>query len=134
LGGLARWAAHAKASAEPFAKCVINFEAAAASPPQDELNFRSALQRDFDRAEAERHYEVRDTAEFIHDGAHGTALTGVSKTRADVRNWTAGVPTLIFFFYTPKGLTRIRCEATTAAFQAQRPEFEAVVRSVTLPR
>jgi tetratricopeptide (TPR) repeat protein len=121
-------------STEPFAKCVINFDSAATSPPQEELNAKSALQRDDDRAEIGRYYDLQESAEFIHDGVHGTVLSGVSKTRTDVANWRAGVPTLIFIFYTPKGATKVRCEATTAAFQAQRPEFEAVARSVILPR
>ena len=64
----------------------------------------------------------------------GAVVSGVSKPRPAIRNWAADLPTLIFMFYTPKGLNKIACIADSTLFDARRTEFEMVVRGVTLAR
>jgi hypothetical protein len=53
--------------------------------------------------------------------------------RLHSRNWAADLPTLIFMFYTLKGLSKIACVAHATVFAA-RGEFEAVARGVTRVR
>jgi hypothetical protein len=43
--------------------------------------------------------------------------------RLHSRNWAADLPTLIFMFYTPKGLSKIACVAQASVFAARRAEF-----------
>jgi hypothetical protein len=64
----------------------------------------------------------------------GAVVSGISKPRPAIRNWAADLPTLIFMFYIPKGLSKIACVAPASVFAARRAEFEAVARGVTLVR
>jgi hypothetical protein len=61
-------------------------------------------------------------------------VNGISKPKPTLPNWAANQPTLVFMFYTPRGLNKITCVAPEAVFVARRAEFEAVVRGVTLAR
>jgi hypothetical protein len=71
---------------------------------------------------------------FDHAGVRGAVVRGISKPRPAIRNWAADLPTLIFMFYTPKGLSKIACVAPQTVFEARRAEFEAVARGITLVR
>jgi len=77
-------------------------------------------------------YTVTSVDRFDHAGVRGAAVSGVSKPRPAVQGWTGGMPTLIFMFYTPKGLSKVACVAHQNVFEMRRGEFEAVVRGVTL--
>jgi len=48
---------------------------------------------------------------FDHAGVRGAVVHGTSKPRPALRGWTAGLPTLIFMLYTPKGLSKVACVA-----------------------
>jgi hypothetical protein len=79
-------------------------------------------------------YAVVSVERFDHAGVHGAVVRGTSKPRPALRGWMADLPTLIFMFYTPKGLSKIACVAHRGVFEARRAEFEAVARGVTLAR
>jgi hypothetical protein len=79
-------------------------------------------------------YTVRSVERFDHAGVRGALVNGISKPKPALPNWAANQPTLVFMFYTPKGLNKITCVAPQAVFAARRVEFEAVVRGVTLAR
>jgi hypothetical protein len=124
--------------AEPGVGCGVSFEVLPGFEhfTQDELNrqtdnpgwdlfYRDGL-RDF--------YAVLDVVRFDHAGVRGARVTGMSKPKPAIPDWASGLPSLVFMFYTPKGVNMIACVAPQALFEARRAEFEQVVRGVTLVR
>jgi hypothetical protein len=124
--------------AEPGTACEASFEAL----PGFEHFSQDALNRQTDnpgwdvfyRDGLGDFYEVTSVERFDHAGVRGAVVRGTSKPRPALRGWTAGLPTLIFMFYTPKGLSKIACVARQAVFEARRAEFESVARGTTLAR
>ena len=124
--------------AEPGTACEVSFEAL----PGFEHFSQDALNRQTDNPKWDvfyrdglgEFYTVRSVERFDHAGVRGAVVSGVSKPRPAIRNWAADLPTLIFMFYTPKGLSKIACVAHASVFAARRAEFEAVARGVTLAR
>jgi hypothetical protein len=124
--------------AEPGTACEVSFEGL----PGFEQFSQDALNRQTDNPNWDvfyRHglgdlYDVTSVARFDHDGVRGAMMRGTSRPRPALRGWLANQPTLIFMFYTPKGLNKIACVAGAAVFDARRAEFEAVARAVTLAR
>jgi hypothetical protein len=118
--------------------CIIAFEA---MPGFDQFT-QSSLNRQTDQPDWQRFYreglgefyDIERVDVFEHAGVRGAVVLGVSRTKPAVPGWIADLPSLIFMFYTPKGLSRITCVAAKAVFAARRGEFEAVVRGVALPR
>jgi hypothetical protein len=123
---------------EPDTGCTISFEAL----PGFEQFTQDALNRQTDQPDWQRFYreglgEFYDVARvdaFDHAGVRGAVVAAVSRVKPATQGWIADVPTLIFMFYTPKGLSKITCAATRSVFAARRVEFEAIARGVTLPR
>jgi hypothetical protein len=124
--------------AEPGTGCRVSFEAL----PGFEQFTQDALNRQTDRPGWElfyreglgEFYDVRDIDRFDHAGVRGAVVFGISKPKPAVAGWTGDTPTLIFMFYTPKGLSEAVCFAPAGVFEARRAEFEAVARGITLPR
>jgi hypothetical protein len=124
--------------AEPEVSCDVSFEVL----PGFQHFSQDALNRQTDNPNWEVFYRegladfytVLSVERFDHAGARGALVKGVSKPKPALRSWTADQPTLIFMFYTPRGLSKITCVAPEAVFAARRAEFEAVVRGVTLAR
>jgi len=124
--------------AEPGTGCELSFEAL----PGFEQFTQDALNRQTDRPGWEQfyreglgeYYEVRSVDRFDHAGVRGAIVFGISRSRPAVADWKAELPTLIFLFYTPKGLSKAACFAEKDAFEARRSEFEAIARGMTLPR
>jgi hypothetical protein len=124
--------------AEPGTACEASFEAL----PGFEHFSQDALNRQTDnpgwdvfyRDGLADFYAVTSVERFDHAGVRGALVGGVSRPKPAVRGWVAGRPTLIFLFYTPKGLSKIACVAQQAVFEARRAEFDAVARGVTLAR
>jgi hypothetical protein len=124
--------------AEPGTACEASFEAL----PGFELFSQDALNRQTDhpgwdvfyRDGLGDFYDVTSVERFDHAGVRGAVVRGTSKPRPTLRGWTAGLPTLIFMFYTPKGLSKIACVAPPAVFETRRAEFETVARGITLAR
>jgi hypothetical protein len=123
---------------EPDSQCRVAFEAIPgfSQYSQDELN-READRPNFDafyRDSVGAFYTVGNVAHFDHAGVRGAVIDAVSRARPATPGWREGLPTRIFMLYTPKGLTKATCSTLPAAFDARRGEFEAVARSVTVPR
>jgi hypothetical protein len=124
--------------AEPGTACEISFEAL----PGFEQFSQDALNRQTDNPDWElfyrdglgEFYTVTSVARFDHAGVRGAVVNGISKPRPAIRGWAADLPTLIFMFYTPKGLSKIACVAQQGVFAARRGEFEAVARGVAPAR
>jgi hypothetical protein len=124
--------------AEPDTGCAVSFEVL----PGFEHFSQEALNRQtenpnwdvFYREGLGDFYTIVSVERFDHAGVHGALVKGISKPKPAVRNWLPGRSTLIFMFYTPKGLNKIVCVAPQSIFEARRAEFEAVVRGVTLAR
>jgi len=124
--------------AEPGTACEVSFEAL----PGFEQFSQDALNRQTDNPNWDLFYRdglgdfytVTTVERFDHAGVRGAVVRGISKPRPAVRGWAADLPTLIFMFYTPKGLSKIACVAPEAVFAARRAEFEAVARGVSLAR
>jgi hypothetical protein len=118
--------------------CEVSFEAL----PGFERFTQDALNRQTDRPGWEEFYreglgafyDVRSVETFEHAGVRGAVVFGISMKKPAIRGWIADRPTLIFMLYTPKGLGKVACSAEAAAFEAHRAEFEAVARSLALPR
>jgi hypothetical protein len=124
--------------AEPDTHCRISFEAIPGFSQftQDELNGQ-ADQPNFDpfyREAVSAFYTVATVAHFDHAGIRGAVLRATSRAKPATPGWRADLATLIFMFYTPKGLTKVTCTAAAAVFEARRGEFEAVANAVTMPR
>jgi hypothetical protein len=123
---------------EPGTACEASFEAL----PGFEHFSQDALNRQTDNPGWDRFYRdglgefyaVTSVERFDHAGVRGAVVRGTSKPRPALRGWIANLPTLIFMFYTPKGLSKIACVAHQAVFEARRAEFEAVAHGVTLAR
>jgi hypothetical protein len=123
---------------EPGTACEVSFEAL----PGFEQFSQDALNRQTDNPNWDVFYrdglgdlyDVASVARFDHDGVRGAIVLGTSRPRPALRGWVASQPTLIFMFYTPKGLSKVACIAGAAVFEARRAEFEAVARTVTLAR
>jgi hypothetical protein len=123
---------------EPDTHCRISFEAIPGFSQftQDELN-RQADQPNFDpfyRDAVSAFYTVAAVAHFDRAGVRGAVLRATSRAKPATPGWRADLATLIFMFYTPKGLTKVTCTAAAAVFEARRGEFEAVASAVTMPR
>jgi hypothetical protein len=123
---------------EPDTHCRVSFEAIPgfSQYSQGELN-GEADRPNFDafyRDSVGAFYAVGAVAHFDHAGIRGAVIDAVSRARPATPGWRDGLPTRIFMFYTPKGLTKATCSAVPAAFEARRGEFEAVARAVTVPR
>jgi hypothetical protein len=124
--------------AEPGTACEASFEAL----PGFEHFSQDALNRQTDNPGWDVFYRdglgdffaATSVERFDHAGVRGAVVRGTSKPRPALRGWTGGLPTLIFMFYTPKGLSKIACVAPQAVFEARRAEFEAVARGITLAR
>lgn len=123
---------------EPGTGCEVSFEVL----PGFENFSQEALNRQTDNSDWEAFYrdglgafyDVASIERFDHAGVRGAVVSGISKPKPTVRNWIAKQPTLIFMFYTPKGLSKVACTADQALFEKRRPEFEAVVGGVTPAR
>jgi hypothetical protein len=123
---------------EPDTHCRISFEAIPGFSQfsQDELN-RQADQPNFDlfyRDSVSAFYAVTTVAHFDRADIRGAVLRATSRAKPATPGWRADLATLIFMFYTPKGLTKVTCTAAAAVFEARRSEFVAVARAVTMPR
>ncbi len=123
---------------EPDTRCRISFEAIPGFSrfSQDELN-RQADQPNFDpfyRDSVGAFYAVATVAHFDRTGIRGAVLRATSRAKPATPGWRADLATLIFMFYTPKGLTKVTCTAAATVFEARRSEFEAVANAVTMPR
>jgi hypothetical protein len=124
--------------AEPEIGCDASFEVL----PGFQHFSQDALNRQTDNANWDAFYRdglgdfytVLSVERFDHAGVRGALVNGVSKAKPSLPNWAANQPTLVFMFYTPRGLSKITCVAPQAVFAARRAEFEAVVRGVTLAR
>jgi hypothetical protein len=124
--------------AEPDTGCEVSFEAL----PGFEHFSQETLNRQTDNPDWEVFYRdglgdfygIGSVERFVHAGVRGAVVNGISKPRPAIRDWVPDQPTLIFMFYTPKGLTKIACAAPQAIFEARRAEFEAVARGVALAR
>jgi hypothetical protein len=124
--------------AEPEVSCDVSFEVL----PGFEHFTQDALNRQTDNPKWDVFYRdglgdfytVLSVERFDHAGVRGALVNGISKPKPALSNWAADQPTLIFMFYTPKGLNKVTCVAPQAVFAARRSEFEAVVRGVTLAR
>jgi hypothetical protein len=124
--------------AEPGTGCEVSFEVL----PGFEHFSQEALNRQtynpdweaFYRDGLGDFYTIASVERFDHAGVHGAVVIGTSKPKLTIRNWVANQPTLIFMFYTPKGLNKIACVADQALFEVRRAEFEVVARGITLAR
>jgi hypothetical protein len=122
--------------AEPGIACEVSFEAL----PGFEHFTQEMLNRQTDNPDWEAFYRdglgdfyrIASVEQFDHAGVRGAVVNGISKPKPTIRDWAADQPTLIFMFYTPKGLNKIACVAPQPIFEARRAEFEAVVRGTTL--
>lgn len=102
---------------------------------QDELN-READRPNFEefyRDSVGGYYTVATVAHFDPAGVRGAVLRATSREKPATPGWRSGLPTVIFMFYTPRGLTKVTCTAAPAVFDARRADFDAVANAVTLP-
>jgi hypothetical protein len=123
---------------EEDTRCRASFEAIPGFSQftQDELN-READRPNFDafyRDSVGAFYTVASVDHFDRPGVRGAMLRATSRAKPATPGWRASLATLIFMFYTPKGLAKVTCSAAEAAFEARRRDFEAVANAVTLPR
>jgi hypothetical protein len=123
---------------EENTRCRASFEAIPGFSQftQDELN-READRPNFDafyRDSVGAFYAVATVDHFDRPGVRGAMLRATSRAKPATPGWRAGLATLIFMFYTPKGLAKVTCSAADATFEARRGDFEAVANAVTLPR
>jgi hypothetical protein len=123
---------------EPDTHCRVSFEAIPGFSQftQDELN-RQADQPNFDlfyRDSVSAFYAVATVTHFDRSGIRGAVLRATSRAKPATPGWRADLATLIFMFYTTKGLTKVTCTAAPAVFEARRGDFEAVAGAVTMPR
>jgi hypothetical protein len=131
-----RVALHLTKPAEPGVACEVSFEVL----PGFEHFSQAMLNRQTDNPDWEAFYrdglgdfyKIASVERFDHAGVRGAVVSGISKPKPTIRNWAADQPTLIFIFYTPKGLTKMTCLAPQPIFEARRAEFEAVARGTTL--
>jgi len=131
-----RVALHLTKPAEPGIACEVSFEVL----PGFEHFSQEMLNRQTDNPDWEAFYRdglgdfyrIASVERFDHAGVRGAVVTGISKPKPKIRNWVADQPTLIFMFYTPKGLSKAACVAPQPIFEARRPEFEAVARGTKL--
>ena len=131
-----RVALHLTKPAEPGVACEVSFEVL----PGFEHFSQEMLNRQTDNPDWEvfyreglsDFYRISSVERFDHSGVRGAVVSGISKPKPTIQNWAADQPTLIFIFYTPKGLTEIACVAPRPIFEARRLEFEAVVRGTTV--
>ena len=123
---------------EPGTGCEVSFEVL----PGFEHFSQEALNRQTDNPDWEAFYRdglgdfytITSVERFDHAGVRGAVVKGISKPKPMVYNWVPNQPTLIFMFYTPKGLNKIACVADRALFEMRRAEFEVVARGITLAR
>jgi hypothetical protein len=133
-----RVALHLTKPAEPGVACEVSFEVL----PGFEHFSQEMLNRQTDNPDWEAFYreglsdfyQIASVGRFDHAGVRGAVVSAISKPKPMIRNWAADQPTLIFMFYTPKGLSKIACVAPQPVFAARRVEFEAVARGTTLPQ
>jgi hypothetical protein len=131
-----RLALHLTKPAEPGVACEVSFEVL----PGFEHFSQEMLNRQTDNPDWEAFYRdglgdfyrIASIERFDHAGVRGAMVSGISKPKPTIRNWASDQPTLIFIFYTPKGLSKISCVAPQPIFEERRAEFEAVARGITL--
>jgi hypothetical protein len=131
-----RLALHLTKPAEPGVTCEVSFEVL----PGFEHFSQEMLNRQTDNPVWELFYReglgdfytIGSVERFDHAEVRGAVVTGISKPKPTIRNWAPDQPTLIFIFYTPKGVSKIACVAPQPIFEGRRPEFEAVARGTTL--
>jgi hypothetical protein len=133
-----RVALHLTKPTEPGVACEVSFEIL----PGFEHFSQEMFNRQTDNPDWEMFYReglgdfyrIASVELFDHADVRGAVVRGISKPKPTIRNWAADQPTLIFIFYTPKGVSKIACVAPQLIFEARRPEFEAVTRGTTLAR
>jgi hypothetical protein len=133
-----RVALHLTKPTEPGVICEVSFEVL----PGFEHFSQEMLNRQIDNPDWEAFYRegladfyrIESVERFDHADVRGAVVRGISKPKPTIRNWAADQPTLIFIFYTPKGVSKVACVAPRPIFEARRPEFEAVARGITLAR
>jgi hypothetical protein len=81
----------------------------------------------FARGSLSRQYEVRSESRFEHMGIGGGAFVLDPKAGQGASDMRL----LTIWLETPRGRTTINCLAPTGAFDARRPEFEALARNVS---
>jgi hypothetical protein len=121
---------------EPGVTCEVSFEVL----PGFEHFSQEMLNRQTDNPDWEvfyreglgDFYKIESVERFDHGDVRGAVVRGISKPKPTIRNWAPDQPTLIFIFYTPKGVSKIACMAPQPIFEARRPEFEAVAHGTTL--
>jgi hypothetical protein len=88
------------------------------------------------RAEVAVRYDIHNITPIEHDGVRGTAITGdkqydrpknVNHMAKPTREWYVVLDTV-------KGRTTIECTAPRLEFEARQVEFEAVLRTIALPK
>lgn len=137
-GGYRYAASYAVRKADPNDPgCRVGFQVSPqnAGLSQAEINAFTAKPEwnDLIKATLALYYDVLSVQPFEQDGLSGAAVVGDIKP-------VEGQPTLgearsyFVLLDTPKGRTTVVCVAGRAQFDARRPEFEAVARSVQPPR
>lgn len=79
-------------------------------------------------------YDVRSAGSFEHAGVRGISMVADFKAKPDIPARALEIRTIFYILETPKGRTTTVCVGERATFEARKPEFEAVMRGVTLPR
>lgn len=88
---------------------------------------------DLVRATLALRYEVATVEPFDHQGLMGAAVVADFKA-VEGEEKPPEVRSYLVVLDTPKGRTTIVCVGDKASFDARRPEFEAIARSVVPPR
>ena len=137
-------ALHLTKPAEPGVACEVSFEVL----PGFEHFSQEMLNRQTDNPDWEAFYreglsdfyQIASVERFDHAGVRGAVVSAISKPKPMIRNWAADQPTLIFMFYTPKGLSKIAClnrSSRRAASNSRQwraaPRCRSEVRSTVAP-
>jgi hypothetical protein len=135
-GSPSRVALHLTKPTEPGVTCEVSFEALPGFEhfSQEMLN-RQTSNPDWEAFYREGlgdSYTIGRVERFDHADVRGAVVTGISKPKPTIRDWVPDQPTLIFIFYTPKGVSKIACGAPQPIFAARRREFEAVAQGTRL--
>jgi hypothetical protein len=79
-------------------------------------------------------YDVLTAEPFDHAEVRGAVMIADFKARANLPPRSQEIRTALYLLETPKGRVNVVCVGERGTFDARRPEFDAVVRGVTLPR
>jgi len=122
------------------AGCYIEFEVgdAGSERTQSALNARAADNGWIEkvRLEVAARYDIHTIEAIELSGVRGTAITGdrqynipvsATRTRKYTREWYV-------ILDTAKGRTTVECTAPRLEFEALQPEFEAILRTISLPK